>query len=276
MRELRLWLLFAVGLGLVVGVATDLIELLDPGPLESAARILIVDNSLHRPIYRPAQQWMRYVEALPVDVMHAPSGDTVESLQDYTHMIITGSTASLVDPPAWADVEADFVRDAADLGLSILGSCFGHQMLVYALSGPEYVVRAASPEIGWVGVEMIAFDPLFDGVPSRWHTFAWHSDEVASLPDPWIVLGHTSRCSAAVIRFGERAIWGLQVHPETQPMEAKTLMLLQILSQGRSSPELCSALLQLPRDDRVLDVIMERFLLSGVNQDSGLDSGLDL
>jgi len=267
MRDLRLWLLFAVGLGLVVGVATDLIEFLEPRPSEpSAARVLIVDNSLHRPIYQPVQQWLRYLEDFPVDAIHAPSGDTVEFVGDYTHVIITGSTASLVDPPAWADVEADLVRDAADLGLSILGSCFGHQMLVYALSGPEYVVRAASPEIGWVGVEIFEFDPLFEGLPSPWHTFAWHSDEVVALPDPWMVLGRTSLCETAVIRFGEMPIWGLQVHPETRPIEAKALMLLQKLSQGGSSPELCAALLQHPEDDGVLDIVMERFLSSGGNQ----------
>jgi len=262
MRELKLWLLFAVGLGFVVGVATDLIELLQPAPLEPTARILLVDNSLHRPIYQPEKQWMRYLEGLPVDSWHAPSGDTVESLEQYTHIIITGSTASLVEPPAWADAEADLVRQAADLGLSILGSCFGHQMLVYALSGPEYVVQAASPEIGWVSVEMVASDPLFEGVSSPWWTFAWHSDEVTGLPDPWIVLGRTSLCDSAIIRFGQMPIWGLQVHPETRPIEAKSLMLLQLCQAG-SSPELCAALLQRPADDRALDVVMERFLSSG-------------
>jgi len=264
MRESKLWLLIAMGIGLVVGVATNLAPYLEHRPPEPpVAAVLILDNSLNRPIYRPVQQWKRHLDGVPTDAVHMPSAEELPSLDGYTHVIITGSTASLVTPPAWADVEAELVREAAERKLAILGSCFGHQMLVYALSGPEYVARAASPEVGWVAVEMSAEDPLFAGLPSPWHAFAWHYDEVVDPPPPWKVLGSTPACDVHAIRYGDAPIWGLQSHPEATPCDAKTLLLLQRLFRDGNSIELCVALCQKPRDDKIIGVLVERFLAAG-------------
>ena len=264
MREFKLWLLIAIGLGLAVGIAADLIPYLKCEPPEpSSVRVLILDNSLNRPIYQPGRQWKSLLKGLPVDAVHMPSEGPVPSLDDYTHLIISGSTASLVDPPAWAEAEAVLVREAADRGLAILGSCFGHQMLVFALSGPEHVARAASSEVGWVAVEMSEEDSLFAGLPSPWHAFAWHYDEVVDPPWPWRVLGSSTTCGVHVIRHGDDPIWGLQSHPETTPCEAKSLLLLQKLFRDWDSKEVSAALCQKPQDDKIIGVVMERFLAAG-------------
>jgi GMP synthase-like glutamine amidotransferase len=264
-RELKLWLLIAIGVGLAVGVATNVSPYLEcQPPGASPVRVLILDNSLNRPFYQPVRQWKRHLEGVPVDAVHMPSGEQVSSLDDYTHVIITGSTASLVDPPAWAREEAELVQQAADRGLAILGSCFGHQMLVYALSSePGHVARAALPEVGWVAVEMSTEDPLFKGLPGPWHAFAWHYDEVVEPPPPWRALGSTSICDVAVIRYGDAPIWGLQLHPETTPCDAKSLLFLQRLFRDWRSKEIAAALRQKPQDDKIIGVIVERFLAAG-------------
>jgi GMP synthase-like glutamine amidotransferase len=264
MREFKLWLLIAIGIGLVVGVAADLCPYLECRPPEPpTARVLILDNSLNRPIYRPERQWKRHLEGVPTGAVHMPSAEEVPSLDGYTHVIITGSTASLVAPPPWADVEAELVREAAERGLAILGSCFGHQMLVYALSGSDYVARAASPEVGWVAVQISGEDPLFVGLPNPWHAFAWHYDEVVNPPPPWKVLGSTPACGIHAIRYGDAPIWGLQSHPEATPCDAKTLLLLQRLFRDGNSIEICVALCQKPQDDEIIGVLVERFLDAG-------------
>ena len=261
MRELKLWLLIAIGVGLAVGVATNLSPYLECRPLEPpSTRVLILDNSLNRPIYRPVQQWKRHLKGVPVNVVHMPSGERVSSLDDYTHVIITGSTASLVEPPAWAEAEAELVREAEKRGLAILGSCFGHQMLVYALSGSEHVARAESAEVGWVAVEMTGEDLLFADLPNPWHAFAWHYDEVVAPPDPWRLLGSTSICDIAVIRYGDSPIWGLQSHPESAPCDSKMLLLLQKVLRDWDSKEINAAPCQPPQDDKIIGVLVERFL----------------
>jgi len=263
MRELKLLLLIAIGFGLVAGITADLVPYLGCQP-PNPVRILILDNSLNRPVYQPVRQWTRYVGGAPVESVHMPSGEPVPPLDAYTHMIITGSSASLVETPEWADVEAKLVRQAAERGLAILGSCFGHQMLAYALSGPQHVVCATAAEVGWVTVEVSELDPLFEGLPDAWHAFAWHYDEVVDLPPPWRVLGATSQCGVHVIRYGDAPIWGLQSHPETTPCEAKTLLLLQKLLWAWDSEEINAALCQTPQDDNIISTLVSNFLSLGL------------
>ncbi|MBU0596343.1 type 1 glutamine amidotransferase [Candidatus Bipolaricaulota bacterium] len=261
MREPRLLLLVAIGIGLTIGAVSDVVSYVECGPPEPpSARILIVDNSLNRPIYVPEREWKPFLGDVPYDVVHVPGGEEIPPVDDYTHIIISGSTASLVDPPAWVAVEAELVTRAADRGLSILGSCFGHQMLVYALSGSEFVQRAAAPEIGWIEVEMTAEDWLFADSPNPWHAFAWHYDQVVDPPAPWRVLGRSTTCAVHVIRYGDAPIWGLQSHPETKSCTAKLLLFLDKLVFDWNSEEICAALLQKPRDDRIIGSVMERFL----------------
>jgi len=276
MRELKLWLLIAIGVALAVGVATDLIPYLGNQPPEPpSARILILDNSLNRPVYRPVRQWKRYLDGVLVDSVHMPSAKHAPSLDGYTHVIITGSTASLVEPPEWVNAEVAVVQEAAERGLAILGSCFGHQMLVYALSGPEYVARAASAEVGWVAVEMSEDDPLFEDLPNPWHAFAWHYDEVVEPPLPWTVLGSTSTCDVHVIRYGDAPIWGLQSHPESTPCDAKTMLLLQKVFREWDSEAISAALCQTPHDDKIIDVLVARFLAAGVPGSALRGNGLE-
>lgn len=261
MRDTRLLLLVAIGIGLAIGAVSDVASTIECGPAgPPSARVLIVDNSLNRPIYAPEREWKRFLGDAPFDVVHIPGGDEIPPVNDYTHIIISGSTASLVDPPEWVAVEVEFVTQAADQGLAILGSCFGHQMLVYALSGSEYVQRAATPEVGWIEVEMTTGDWLFADAPNPWHAFAWHYDEVVDPPAPWRVLGRSSTCAVHVIRYGDAPIWGLQSHPETKPFTAKLLLLLDKLAFDWSSKEICAALFQKPQDDRIIGSVMERFL----------------
>ena len=257
------WLLaFGIGLaavsaGMVVGI---------PGEDASASslRVLILDNSLERPVYRPERQWGVFLNGVPFDRVHMPSLEAEVSLEPYTHMIISGSTASVVEPNEWIDAEAGLVREAAEMDLAILGSCFGHQMLVYALSGPEYVRHADAPEIGWIEIRMneaeVVGDPVFAEIPAMWHAFAWHSDEVVNAPPPWTVLGSSASCDVHVIRYGDAHIWGIQSHPETPPHTAKTLLWLQRIFFEQDSQEIIEALRQTPEDDGMAAAIVERFL----------------
>jgi len=261
MSEPRMLLLFAIGIGLIVCTFLNICSSIDIAPAGiPSTRVLLVDNSLSRPIYVPERQWGCYLGDVPYDVVHIPGGEEIPPVADYTHMILSGSTASLVDPPDWAAVEVDLVTQAADEGLAILGSCFGHQMLVYALSGSDHVQRAATSEVGWIEVEMTTEDWLFADAPNPWHAFAWHYDEVVDPPEPWRVLGHSTACPVHAIRYGDAPIWGLQSHPESKPCAAKTLLLLDFLVFDWGSEEIWAALWQKPQDDRIVGSLIERFL----------------
>jgi len=164
-------------------------------------RILILGNSIDQSISRPVEEWARYLDKVPFDAVQLPSNEPAPSLDRYTHVLLTGSDASFRQLQPWFDVEADVVRYAADRGLVVLGCGFGHQMLVWALSGPEYVRRARIPELGWVAIDIAKTDPLLANLPNPWHTYTAHVDEVVAPPDPWRILASTAACAVQVMRY---------------------------------------------------------------------------
>ncbi len=223
-------------------------------------RILVLDNSTDRAVYRPAEEWSRHFGGVPFDAVHAPSGEPIPPLDRYTHLLVTGSDATFSRPEPWFDVEAEVVRAAVDRDLAVLGSCFGHQMLAYALSGPETVRRAPIPEVGWIAVEIVQPDPLFAGLPNPWHAFSAHLDEVFELPEPWRVLARNDACAAQAMRYGDRPVWGIQPHPETSPDEARFQMEAGIEQYPQYAREIRRAIESPVRDDRAAPQLAAAFL----------------
>jgi GMP synthase-like glutamine amidotransferase len=235
-------------------------------PLAYAApmnkRILILDGSINHSVYRPVEEWSRTFGDVPFDAIHLPSNARVHSLDRYTHVLLTGSEASLMKPEPWFKVEADIVCDAVDRGLAVLGSCFGHQMLAWALSGPEFVRRAPIPELGWVAIDIVKPDSLLAGLPSPWHAFAAHLDEIVAPPPPWRVLAANAACAVQAMRYGDRPVWGIQPHPETSPDEAMFQMKAVMDQYTEYAQQIRQAMESPVRDDRATANLIAAFLRS--------------
>ena len=223
-------------------------------------RILVLGNSTDRSAYRPVEEWSRTFGDVPFDAVHVPSGEPIPPLDRYTHLMITGSEATFSRPEPWFDVEADVVRNAVHCGLAVFGSCFGHQLLAYALSGPEAVRRALIPEVGWVAIEIVESDPLFAEMPNPWHAFSAHLDEACNLPEPWRILARNDACPVQAMRYGDRPVWGIQPHPETSPDEAKLQMEAGIEQYPHFAEAIRQALASPVRDDRTAPQLMSTFL----------------
>ena len=133
-------------------------------------------------------------------------------------------------------------------------------MLVYALSGSQWLRRIDPPEIGWADVEMVATDPLFDGLPNPWRTFVHHYDEVLSPPPPWRTLGRTRCCPTHVLRYGDRPIWGIQAHPEISTRSARFFLRLSLVLGAKPARSLLPAVRQSPPHHPIAGMIVRRFL----------------
>jgi len=228
--------------------------------IHSVMKVLIIDGSIYPDIYRPADHWIALIGDVPSESVHLPSGEPVPDLSEYTHLIVTGSEASINADDPWFEIEERIILDAFNRKMPILGSCFGHQMLARAISGRECVGQSPAPELGWIPIEVIEEDELFEGLKNPFHAFVSHFDEVRDPPAPWKVLARSEHCPVHAMRHGDRPVWGIQSHPEINPGDGRALLEGFIDKAPESADLIRPALGQTPRDDGIASEIVQRFL----------------
>jgi GMP synthase (glutamine-hydrolyzing), C-terminal domain or B subunit/GMP synthase (glutamine-hydrolyzing), N-terminal domain or A subunit len=99
-----------------------------------------------------------------------------------------------------------------DLGIPILGICYGMQLLSLDLGGK--VERSERREYGPGRLTVDRTCALFRKLPSKLEVWNSHGDKVTKLPRGFRVLGTTENSPHAVIGDTRREIYGLQFHPE--------------------------------------------------------------
>jgi GMP synthase-like glutamine amidotransferase len=221
-------------------------------------RVAIVDNSVFPDIYQPVGHWSRYLPAEweAFTARHHQFPD----LRGFSHMILTGSEASILEPESWVFEEAEVVREAVRSGLVVLGSCWGHQLLAFALAGPGHVARCAKPEIGWIAVRLAAESDLLGPVGEEPLTFSIHFDEVRDIGGIFEVLASSDACAVQAMRLKDAPVWGLQCHPEVDiPTGLKFLR--DLVDRGfKGKKALIEALASLPVDSGLIRRIVPAFL----------------
>jgi GMP synthase (glutamine-hydrolysing) len=103
-------------------------------------------------------------------------------------------------------------KQVFELGIPVLGICYGLQFMVYALGGK--VLPAAKREYGHAKVEIEHTDSqLFQGLPSSLAVWMSHGDSAEELPAGFRLTAKTPNAVAA-IENAERRMWAVQFHPE--------------------------------------------------------------
>lgn len=221
-------------------------------------RLAIIDNSIHPEIYKPVEHWRSHL-AVPFEAFTAREGRWPD-LGRFTHLLVTGSEASILEPDAWVEEEAGLVRQAVDRGLAVLGSCWGHQLLALALAGPGHVARCARPEIGWVPIRLLGPSDLLGPGGEEPYTFSVHFDEVRDLPETFEVLAGSSLCPVQAMRLRGRPVWGLQCHPEVDIATGRAFLRDLLGSGFKGQAALAAALASEPRDSGLIRRIVPAFL----------------
>jgi GMP synthase (glutamine-hydrolysing) len=138
-----------------------------------------------------------------------PYNASVEEIRSYSPVgiILSGGPSSVYDKDApLAD------KSVFDLGLPVLGICYGLQFMVYALGGK--VRPAAKREYGHAKVEIEHSDSqLFQGLPKLLAVWMSHGDEAEQLPPGFRLTAKTPNAVAA-IENAARKMWAVQFHPE--------------------------------------------------------------
>jgi GMP synthase (glutamine-hydrolysing) len=123
-----------------------------------------------------------------------------------TGIILSGGPSSVYDEGA---PHCD--RGIYDLGIPILGICYGLQLIAHHLGGK--VVSGTHREYGPATLDVGDALPLFKGVPKDSRVWMSHGDKVLSLPDGFRAVATTENSEFSAIAHPSH-IYGLQFHPE--------------------------------------------------------------
>jgi len=223
--------------------------------------VLILDLSVDPNMYRPTAHWQALLGVTPSHSVELLRGGEIPPLDEFTHLIVTGSEASILNVEPWFEPAQEAIRATVAKARPVLGSCFGHQLLVRALHGSDHVRRSTRPELGWFPVEVSGLDPTG---PVRSASPVWmfccHFDEVCDLDQRYRVLAHTGDCAVHAYRFGDAPVWGIQGHPEIPPAEGAALLRAFAAQRPELSAVVEQALAAPPRDDGFGAVLAQRFL----------------
>ncbi|MEM3796889.1 MAG: glutamine-hydrolyzing GMP synthase [Candidatus Bathyarchaeia archaeon] len=118
-------------------------------------------------------------------------------------------------------------REVLELGLPVLGLCYGHQLLAYMAGGQ--VGPAKRKEYGATYVTVDKPVGVLKGLNKREKVWMSHGDTVFAVPDEYEVLAHTENCPVAAFRHKVKPIYGLQWHPEVAHTEKGMQMLRNFL-----------------------------------------------
>ena len=105
-----------------------------------------------------------------------------------------------------------YQKEIFELGIPILGICYGSQLMAYSLGGK--VETAPVSEYGRTEVDIDTSSVIFSGVSEK--TICWmsHTDYISKAPDNFKVVASTPVCPVAAMECPEKKFYATQFHPE--------------------------------------------------------------
>lgn len=99
-----------------------------------------------------------------------------------------------------------------DLGIPVLGICYGMQLMAFQLNGK--VERAAKREYGKADVEFAAGNRLAAGLEQKQTVWMSHGDMVSQVPEGFVIDAFTAHAPVAGMSHAARNMYAVQFHPE--------------------------------------------------------------
>ena len=146
-----------------------------------------------------------YSEIVPCDI----TADEVRELAP-SAIILSGGPASVYAEDAPSVDAAIF-----ELGIPVLGFCYGQQAMAVALGGA--VGHTDKGEYGPAKITRAGSDSrLLADTPHEQTVWMSHRDAVTEVPDGFVITSHTDICPVASMEDAERGLYATQFHPEVR------------------------------------------------------------
>lgn len=149
----------------------------------------------------------RRIRALSVFSEILPFSISLHKLKKSKGIILSGGPHSVFEKGA-----PIIKKEIFQLGIPILGICYGHQLLAYLFGGK--VTQTTGREYGHTFITIDKKDAIFQKIPKKLKVWMSHGDKVVKLPSHFIPLAHSKNTLFSAVRHKKRPIFGLQFHPE--------------------------------------------------------------
>ncbi len=133
-------------------------------------------------------------------------------------IVLSGGPASILAPGA-----PNMSPEIFELGVPILGICYGLQLTAHLLGGK--VLPSDKREYGRARLKVTSAGDLLHGLPEESVVWMSHGDRVEAIPPGFEILGRSENTDFCAIADTKRQIYGVQFHPEVVHTTAgKTLI----------------------------------------------------
>ncbi len=105
-------------------------------------------------------------------------------------------------------------KEIFELGIPVLGICYGCQLMAYLLGGK--VGGADVSEFGKTDLSLDGDSQLFEGVEPVSTCWMSHTDRILQVPDGFRISAHTDSCPVAAMEDVSRKLYAVQFHPEVE------------------------------------------------------------
>jgi len=140
-------------------------------------------------------------------------------------LVLSGGPASIHDPQAPALPEG-----LMDLGIPVIGICYGMQVMAHALGGR--VESAAAGEFGRTDLAVVGDGgTLLGGLPTEQTCWMSHRDSVFEAPEGFTPIAASPGSPVAALENQERGLYGIQFHPEVVHTPYGTEVLTRFLRE---------------------------------------------
>ena len=168
--------------------------------------IIIIDfgSQFNQLIARRVRENNVYCQVEPADIPL----DKLKNLAP-TGIILSGGPSSIYE-------ENSPSMDAGifDLGIPILGICYGMHYMVHTLGGT--IKQASKKEYGFAELQINPGNPLFKDMDNSFQCWMSHGDSAKALPKGFEITAHTDNTPIAAIADYSKKLFGLQFHPEVE------------------------------------------------------------
>ncbi len=122
-------------------------------------------------------------------------------------IILTGGPSSVYE-----DGSAKCNRELFEMGIPVLGLCYGAQLMMYVLGGR--VEKASAREYGKTRTIFDTSSQMFSGIPGESIVWMSHFDYISEMAEGFKSVAHTDNCPVAAAENKAAGLYALQFHPE--------------------------------------------------------------